>query len=580
MKRISVLILFLLASFLQGQESRSEDDLLLGIDYAVSQSEYEKALELIDRGKALYPESNRFPARAGELYMEKKLFNLALEEFREAEALDPTPAIRYELSRLHGFMDNNEESASYLETLLDDPQYKEDALADLSWMYFKLHRLRDGEALLLGALEEGFNRTFAHTLGTVYSGLYEYEKSKRYYLESIDSALAGSDNYFSAVAYYNLALLEMTFYNYEQALEYTSLSLDQVNRPSGHVAMGELLQLSLDYEGARGEFLEAFSLNDESPLALLDLADLNREFGYLDKALEQIGDVRRISDNSWMYYYGMNRMEWDLDITEILMDCYGGKLREESVTLHRGVKERAASLFRRIRYGWLFRYHRGHFRKLCRTLGEIQLSENNPLHGWTLLAEGAGDYGKTALFYWKAARDFETALTERASSWYDLRIGKEAKDAGLLARGYGQLVVPWENSLRSEALAARIGLLGRKGRGTREYRELVNEMYGLNRGSLRQKGLTLPVLIDVAGDEEKTLARWLSRLHPGGDAENPSLCYHLVLTSREGGISSWQVIRPDGRILREGRRETPRLDREGRTMLIEAVEDHLYGGGE
>ena len=584
MKRyVFLAMMFSFFSVLWGQNPDSEEGILLAVDGAVGNEEYEKALELIARGKELFPGSSLFPARAGELYMEKRLFNLALEEFREAEALNPSPSIRYQLSRLHGFLDNNRESAAYLEGLLEDPQYGQEALADLGWIYFKLHRLRDGETLLLEALEKGFNRTLAHTIGTIYSGMYEYDKSREYYTKSLENALAGSDNYFASVAYYNMALLEISFYRYEEALQYTALSLNQVNRPSGHMARGELLQLTLDFDGALEEFTEAHNLSDESPLALKDMADLYREFGYLDKALELIRKVRQIGDKSWMYYYGLNRMEWDRDITEILMEIFEGKRNESAVLLKRGLKEHLRSLLDRMRYGWQFRYHRGRFRKLCRRLGRIQLDENNSLHGWILMAEGARDYRRTALFYWRAARDFETVLAARADALYKLRLGREMKDPEILIQGYHELIVPWENSLRAEALAESI-LLKRRGVIRRpeklELTRLINELYRLNRGALRQKGITLPLIIDNRGDNRRKIARLLRRLHRKGDAENPSLCYHLTLIAREGASSSWYLESPDGIILREGRRDTPALDREGTVMLIREVEDNLYGAGE
>ncbi|MDC7222304.1 MAG: hypothetical protein PQJ60_01115 [Spirochaetales bacterium] len=581
---LSCFLIFLLLPFLLAAQDREEyetaRELMGAVDRAVALKHYEQALTLLEEGKRSYPGDNRFPARAGELYMDQKLFSLALEEFNEAAALDATAQIRFQLSRVHGFLDNNEESARYLEGLLDDSVYRSDALADLGWMYFKLHRLAEGEALMREALEEGFNRTYAHTLGTIYSGLYDYEKSRSYYLRAVENALAGSDNYFAAVAYYNLSLLEMAFYRYDRAREYTALSLEQVDRPSGHVALGELLQLSLDYARAREEFLAAYALNRDSPLALLDLADLNREFGYLEESLVQLRELRARKDNSWMYYYGINREEWDLDITQVFRDVYLALLRESRVKPRWGITGRLTALGERIQYAFLYRYHRGRFRKLCRSLGQNQLDENNPFPGWRLLAEGARGYGRTALHYWTLAEEFETALAPHGAPWYDLRKGRDADRADLLYRGYEAFFIPAENAPRAEALGELLRLLRRggvTGKERQEYLRLTGELYRLNRGALRQRGLVLPLIIQVRGVENRSLSRKLRRLHRGADAKNSSLCYHLHLIVREGEETYWYLEDPGGTTAREGRFTTPPLDRKGKRFLIERIENELYG---
>ena len=56
------------------------------------------------------------------------------------------------------------------------------------------------------------------TLGTLYSGIYDYENSKHNYLEAINEALDANNSHFASVAYYNLSLLEHSFYHFSEAL--------------------------------------------------------------------------------------------------------------------------------------------------------------------------------------------------------------------------------------------------------------------------------------------------------------------------------------------------------------------------
>jgi tetratricopeptide (TPR) repeat protein len=583
MKPFVFFLIFLVStSHLFGEVDSSVAHLMDAINEAVHNEQFDKALTLIDRGKKDYPHDSRFSILAGKMYMEQKLYDLAREEFEEAERLSPTAEIRFQLSRVHGFLDNNERSAVYLEGLLDDPLYRPKVLTDLGWMYFKLHRLREGEDLMLEALAEGFNRTYAHTLGTIYSGLYEYDKSRHYYLLAVENALASMDRHFAAVAYYNLALLEMGYYHYEKAQKYTVLSLEQVNRSSGHVAMGELSQRSLDFDNARKEYLSASLLNGDSPLALLDLADLYREFGLLDEALVLLGELRNRSDNSWMFYYGINSEEWDRDLTEVFVEVYEGLIREGRVKPRWGIKGWGESLVRDIKYrGWLI-YHRGRFRKLCLKLGKNQLEENNPLHGWILMAEGARGYGNTALYYWNQASGYEVGLAPHAASWYNLRKGRELGNRDLLIRANEGFYPIWENSLRSQSLSEQISLLKKGGIGKKEYADFLvktGELYRLNRGALRQNGVGLPLRIEGQGDRIKGLTRQLYRFHREVDEKNEALCYHLTLIVKEGESSYWYLREPAGTTVQEGRMETAVLDRKERRELINRVEESLYGVG-
>lgn len=580
-----IVLCFLLFLPLFGQESW---ELNLSVDQAISDQFYDQALQLIDQGKELYPLDPSFPTRAGELYMDKALYSLALEEFEKALSLVPTSYGRFKISQIHAYLDHNEESAAYLELLLEDPLYRKEALSDLGWIYFKLHRLREGEALMLASLDEEFDRSLAHTLGTIYSGLFEYEKSKEYYLLSIEDALSGGDSYFAAVAYYNLSLLEMTFYNYEKALEYTNLSIENFDRPSAHIAKGEILQLRLDFEGALAEYNLAESWDQQTPLALLDLSTLFREFGQLDRALVYVKRVRDFPDNSWMYYYGTNWEEWNRDITKIFMETYYGLAHSEALSPTFGLFEGTKSLFRRIKFNCLYYFYKGRFTKLSQKQGNYQLSQQNSLIGWDLLAKGAKGYKKTATHYLELARENEISLAPSSAPWYDWWIGYETHDPILLGRAQEGFISPWENSPRSMALIERVKGIQKWGVAPwerEEYNSQVNLLYSLNKGSLRQQGITLPLELEVQGEKARSFTSLFKRYHSLKKERSPGDWYRMTLIIEEEGSLieeegslNWYLLSPQGEPLSEGRYETGDLSKSELIGLIGEMEEQIYGG--
>jgi tetratricopeptide (TPR) repeat protein len=223
---------------------------------AIEAENYETAVRIIEEGKRLFPRNAELQLLLADLYYDKELYNLALEEYRGAARLQGEEYLTLvQISRCYGKLNQEQESIATLERILELYPESVSSIDDLGWMYFKTHQLEKGEELLLNALGQfGPDRGVYMTLGTLYSGMYDYENSKRYYLKAIQDALTGEDLYFASVAYYNLSLLEHSFYNYNSALRYTEESIQMLDRAPGHLARGELFQSRLDFNRAQAEY--------------------------------------------------------------------------------------------------------------------------------------------------------------------------------------------------------------------------------------------------------------------------------------------------------------------------------------
>jgi tetratricopeptide (TPR) repeat protein len=468
---------------------------------------------------------------------------LALREYQRAEAKAPEDfVVLHELASTLGKLNREAEAIGYLERVLRLHPDSPDVIADLGWLYFKTHRLAEGERLLLGALDRlGDNRSFAMTLGTIYSDMYEYEKSKRYYLQSIEQALEHDAAYFASVAYYNLSLLEQTFYQYNSALDYTQRSIDLAERATGHIAKGELYLMRMDYRRAHAEYQAAFNV-DSTPLSKLSLADLYQVFGYLDRAYAYVRDVMDDGDLSWMYYYGTDTQRHFMDLHGMLADIHDGMAVYRRVLPKRGVVDWLVSLWDRARHRILGYYHRQQFRRYSFAVGKAYLREENALNAYWSFYRANEAYPRIAYKYLRLAEEFELSVTEGAEGFYLVERGTVLRDRDTLERALRLCHPVWERELMADALVELVPVYRRSDLTAAANRALAR-LYRLNPGALLQAGLGLPLRLSVTGRDPVAAGR-VSRiarraLRRGGSVlfgpdEQIVAGFHLRVELRDG----------------------------------------------
>lgn len=551
------LVLVWTGGFLSADEV---DELLTEVDSAVEDESYTRAISLLEGGKNQFPLDYRLSERAGDLYLARNLHRLALAEYRRARELDPSVlSLLSDIAMTQGYLGNNDAAVGTLEELFyslnpdessDGRSLRDSTIDDLSWMYFKTHRIDDGIRLLEVELEGGFDMYWAHTLGTLYSGIYNLEESRLWYQRSIDSALERGDFLFASIAHYNLSLLEFTFYRYEEARDHAMRSLELQNRAGGHLVVGELDFMAWDLENAIDSYRQAESL-DETPLARADMADFYLRTGYPDEALRFVDEAEGSGDESWMYRFGLDSVRFGMDLSRVRSDALRGKAEVEALTPRSGLGEIIGSWIRRT--GWKLQsmYHDRRNRSLTGTHARKLREEGNSLDAAWNSASAYEGYRRQALNYLEEARTLETVFAPESGSWYFLEIGVESRDREMVARAL-ESFNPLEGDPRERSLR-ELALLSRRSGKSLAGRQALASLYQVNPGGLRQYGLALPVAVVVSGEIPSALGRRVKGLlRKSGyrivDADNPGpdVSVLRVISGGEGKLK-WYMEDPEGR---------------------------------
>jgi len=480
---------------------RTADSIYENATAAQRAENWERAIELFNEGAKTYPDDFRFTWSLGNLYYNRRLFNLAWDEYRKTEKIIPWETeILLQLANTAGYLNKNEASATYYERLLAlDPDNRE-AVSSLAWMYFKLHRLREGERLLLDAMEYmGTDTDFAMTLGTIYSGMFRYAESKDSYQKAIHGAEAVGDRIYAALSYYNLSILETRFYQFALAFDCTSASLEAMDRASGKLARGELFLARLELSRALADYQEAYK-TDSSPLSKLNLAQAFQIGGRLIEAAAYANDCLKAGDDSWMMNYGIDPVRYKRDIHEILKDTYKGLWKAEAFSCPGSLKEKVQSLFRKITYRFRFALHTHLFHKYCLLSADAfdwpgAISDQNDISRLEQLDQyynAFENYPRRALTYLRQCRSYEEPLIPLSVPTYDFEEGQLLKNKKTLVQSLGEFDPLWERDMIADVYA-ELASMGKKA----ERQDAAERLFAINRGALLQNGIALPVQLRV-----------------------------------------------------------------------------------
>ncbi len=532
------------------------DSLIDRVDIAVAENRYTQAITLLEEGKVSWPRDTRILIRAGKLYLEQKLYHLALAEFLKADQLEPNnPYILFDIARTYSYLGSYNTAVDSLEDALDvveEGALRISIIDDLSWMYFKTHRMDEGITLLEDVLQDQYNRGWAHTLGTLYSGVYNAELAREWYLNSIDDALNKGDEFFASVAFYNLSILEQTFYQYDKAREYASRSLELRERTNGYIITGELEFMSWNLHDSIKAYRTAESM-DVTPLSRVNIAYFSRRIGRLDEAVRYINDVLAEGDDSWMHSYGINTQRFNMDLNEILAAAWKGKAKTEALTPQGGIGGHVHRFIRSLIWNIRGIYHDMKYRALSSQYVSELTAEGNILDSeWYAYRLNQG-YGQPAIRHLDNAQALETALTVLAVPWYLLESGKEKgkqTDINLALNSFqSDEREPVERSLRALAeITSR--------RKDTESDKALTDLYAINPGGLRQYGLSLPVHLVISGEKLPLLKRRITRiLRSAGyriTGKRESSTSTLTLSMRDEKLY-WYLSSPEGKTISEAR---------------------------
>jgi transglutaminase-like putative cysteine protease/uncharacterized protein HemY len=488
------------------QESNGGAEELFVQALAAANNEFwERAIELYVQGKTEYPLDYRFPLRLGALYFDRELYRLAMDEFLIANDLLPDNVqLLYRLAQTAGNLNENKTAAVFLERLLVfDPKNRE-AIGALGWMYFKLHRLHDGEKLLTSAIERfGADPDFCMTLGTIYSDMFNYIDAKRYYLDAVNGAVNLGDIDFASVAYYNLSILESRFYRYQEAFTNTTSSLLMADRASGHLARGELMMRRLDFSETFSEYNKSYEI-DKSQLSKVSLAQAFLSSGDLEQARAYAENCISSNNLYWMLNYGIDPDQYKRDLHEILYKVYRGLGKKEALTAHYGLPDAVHGIALRIAYYFKYKAHKLLYQKYSLlSAGAFETGEGSGGRHLEALLEYYNafyDYKDRAMYYLRAAEDFEVELIPEAAPSYLLETGRLLQNIMLLNEALPNFDPVWEKDLVADVYTEVALIAKRKGQ-TDISAEAAGRLFALNKGALRQNGIRLPVRLEITDED-------------------------------------------------------------------------------
>jgi len=533
---------------------------------------YQTAIDLYR--KAMAAESDPAPARAlAELFTNKSLHDLALPVWQEVVRRAPGDASAWVgLAQTWSYLDDNRQSVKTLENARQLFPQDPDLAQVLGWMLFKTEDYRRGISLVEAwVAAHGADRTLEMTLGTLYSSVFDYDLSRIHYLKSIDLARGrGSlEKNFRSIAWYNLSLLEKSFYQFDLADEAIRKSIDEEDRPAGTLAWGELYQGRRDFHEARRLYEKAVQA-DETPLARFDLARLYQQFGLLDDAEAQLVQVERHKDDTWMYNYGVTKDKIQRDLHELRSDLHRSRYHALDFAPRATPWDWLVWTGNKVREGLLWWYHDQTWKSLLVKLSESSLAVSNSPDAWVGLTQAQREHPTLALKYLALVRGHELPRNPRSAGSYLVEEGIIRRDPGVLETALTRVQTPWENEDRERATAALIEARQAQGR-TAEVRRLGATLYGLNPGGLSNRGWGLPVKFGVFGDEGQRLA-WKQALEAYADqtgwdasaADRPGVTWTLDLRAEATG-ATWTLRDADGQVARSG------VVRSGPTDRLSAV---------
>jgi hypothetical protein len=222
----------------------------------------------------------------------------------------------------------------------------------------------------------------------------------------------------------------------------------------------------------------------------------------LTRALGELKKIEENKDDSWLYYYGLNREQFTLEQYYQYHLVYKGLSKQGGLFKEWGIKERWLRIRDLLSFSIKSIYYKILYQSLSFSEGRSQLEGGSLLRGNLTLAEAVEGVSSLSGKYYLKALALEGF--PQAKSWYDLVLGREFKDLDLLKEAFEGFNPEWEIQPRNETLREMALLLGAGKAGY--YDPIVLQLYSLNPGGLVQYGLKLPIFLQISGKDSDS--RW------------------------------------------------------------------------
>ncbi|UTC89581.1 transglutaminase [Treponema denticola] len=509
-KKIIVLLAFCLISCFVFAENA--ESIVVEAEKAVEAENWELALTLLQDGIKKYPQNDSLFLKLGEIYHNKELYKPAYKILKKGLEINPeNSSILFYISGCASSLNKYEEALMYIKNYLRLIPYDRFAASNYGWLCFKCHRPEEGIRFLLDNIKRyGEDLSVYNSLGTLYNEMFDYEKSKEFYTKAIKGAEQVNRTYSGSIYYYNKAILESQFYQFDNAIEDAKASLDMRERSSGYMMVGELEERRNNFSQALSVYLSAYA-DDDTPLSALSIINLYLKTGHIEKAEQYILNQLQNTSEAWISNYGLSVNEFKTNLYKIKKSLYIRKYNFEKTRLKSGFLDWIKNLGNKINYKLKYTYYDAVFRlyslKVAKeykknSTGDLSSNTNN-LYTNTYYYNAFKGKGKKALKYLKKAESIETMFIPQSAGAYLADRAILEGDLKLLNEGISKMDLEWEKHSLADLYAQ--GSKIAKKYSSQLYYIYLESLFDLNPAVFLEYDIKLPVKITVEIDKTENI---------------------------------------------------------------------------
>ncbi|PIE98482.1 MAG: hypothetical protein CR988_03005 [Treponema sp.] len=530
MKKVMLFCFYLLVIVFVFANSANDD--FKRAEKAVEAENWDKSVELLKNGIKNYPNDYRFAKLLAGVYYDKELYELSYKYFKLAKKIKPSAYDLYlDLSDVTANLNMEQESLKYILKYLDYKPNSLSAISSLGWLYFKLHDSRRGIKLLEDAIKEygGYGSLYA-TLGTLYSEVYDYKNAKRYYKKAIAYAKKNDLDAAASIYYYNLAILETDFFNFEQAYSDAKNAVSYYDKPATNTMLIELELLRFNFQRAL-DIVQKVIAKDKTPILEMDLISIYLQTGHWEEVSGIIQKVKNRKNNAWIAHYGLSLLKHKANIYESERMLYLYKYYEEKRKIKTNIFEKIKSLKTEMELYSKYKHYDNVFKVyLTKIADEFKPSLKTKDYDISydvyinnFYYEIFKDDPFKALKYLEKAEAIETKFIPKLQPRYDAKKGALTKDRTLLNSGMKNLDYDWEKTELAETFVKAISITNRAEKKLRYL--YLQRLFDLNPVILVQNDICLPVKFNASSKNKKFNSKKMIALFNGSrfkkDNESP-----------------------------------------------------------
>jgi|GEM_PF-1333045 len=533
------------------------DDYIIEAKIAIYEGYYDKAIEILNKAEEKFPKEYMPNLEKGKLFFGEDLYESALTEFLKAKYKGCETEENYQyIANSYGNLGEYRKAVKIYEEAFDKLYPSINLYDKLSWMYYKVNDINKGVEKVLEGLNNYPNSPdLLMMLGTLYSSVYDYRKSKQSYLDAIYYSYEHyNSNYFRSIVYYNLSLLEKTFLEYENAYESTKNSISSDNRGSPHLQLNYLYLGALDLKNAYNEILKASTLRPHTLFPQVSLVYIYMISGRVDEAINLIKTLLHEKDFSWMLYFGTNKDEYYSELYMELSLAYEFKYKQLSFYDKQDFIHSLARPFKKIYYWILSKFYNFRYANLYIKIGEEKITGGGILEGYNYLIEAYNRiWQRKALKVLKLAEQIELKANPKKQTIYDIKkaILKEKcsifytkrRKRKVLIEKYKMLDPKWEKDIMADTLLEIIK--SSKGKVRDRY---IEELFTIHPPMLPMNNIKTKIKIKFNNDDfdDKSKKKIIKSLKKRGILYSPDSRFTLninKITNKEYSIGIYNYNR-------------------------------------